>query len=159
MVAKATVIVALTPWLGQRLIRMLDESVERITHWLNAWSEKQELDELRRKINSLLFLSVRQATEGRLVIPLDDGSCVRVRLEDFEIMADDVMYTLFAQFPPDAAHLLTVREFSMRQESLAALRALYTRFGELQSRQELDTIASFIRKSYPAYRWRSWLMG
>ena len=70
---------------------------------------------------------------------------------------DDLMLLVFEKFPADQHHLLLLREYSLRKPSLSALRVLYTRFASLQTRQELDAIASVARSCHPAFRLRGWL--
>jgi len=157
MIAKSQVIAALTPWLGSEMTLLLDGQMEKITGLLNGWSPRQELAPLAQRIDSLLFLAVREETRGRFLIRLADESWVRVTLEDFAAMADDALYPLFCDMPLDAESLLILREYSMTSASLSALRAQYLRFASMQTPQELAAIASFVKKCYPAARWRSWL--
>lgn len=157
MIAEAQVIVRLTPWLGGALCRLAEEEIGRIAHWLGAWSTRQDLAELSGKIDSLLFNTVHRITRGQMQVCLDDGSWVRVRLEDFSAMADDVMDLLISGFPVDPAHLLILREYSLQHASLSALKALALRFTPLETQQEVDAICAFIRKCYPPFRWRDWL--
>ncbi|MBQ9265101.1 MAG: hypothetical protein IJ189_12965 [Clostridia bacterium] len=159
MIAKSQVIVALRPWLGDGLSQAMDGPMDCITQWLNAWSPRQDLGELADQIDSLLFRSVREATRGHMLIQLEDGSWVRIRVEDFAAMADDVMEPLLNSFPVDADHLLLLRSFSMNHPSLSALKALSTRFAPLQTAEELAAIASVVKSCYPAFRWRAWLDG
>lgn len=157
MIGKGQVMIALAPWLGEELSRALDDSLEQITHWLNAWTDKQDLGELRQRIDSLLFRSAREATQGRLLVQVPDGGWVRMRLEDFSTMADDVLCVLFSDFPVDQRHLQLLRDFSLRQESLAALKTLYLRFAPLEQEDERAAIGAFVRKCYPSFRWQAWL--
>ncbi len=157
MVAKAQVISALTPWLGSELSLTLDDRMDEITRLLNLWSPREDLGALDSRIDSLLFLAVRQATQGRMLIPLPDGGWVRVTLEDFAAMADEALYPLFSSFPRDPEYLLILRDYAMHRESLSALKAQYLLFADLQTREELSAIAAFVKKCYPANRWRAWL--
>ena len=157
MIAKAQVIIALTPWLGSGLVRAMDAAVTEVTHRLNAWSSRQSLAELAGTLDSLLFRAVHEATRGTLLIALEDGTWVRMRTEDVAAMADDTLFCLLDSLPVDAAHLLLLREFSMETPSLSALRALYTRFAPLETEEERSAIASVARKCYPPFRWQGWL--
>ena len=157
MIAKAQVIAALRPWLGGPLSAALEAQMEEITHWLNAWSPRQEQKALAEEIDSLLVRAVHEVTRGRMLLQLEDGSWVRIRLEEFAAMADDVLYPLLITLPVDAEHLLLLREFSMQHASLSALRVLYTRYAALHTPEELRAIASFTKKCYPPFRWREWL--
>ena len=72
-------------------------------------------------------------------------------------MTDDLLLLAFNDFPVDGYHLSWLRDYSMRQASLSALQALYTRFAPLQTQAELDAIASVARSCHPSFRWAHWL--
>lgn len=157
MIAVAQVTIALRPWLGIRLSRMLESLIDEIACLLNAYDPRRSPGELNDRLDSLLFRAVREATQGTLLAQLEDESWVRIRVEDFSTMADDLMLLAFMDFPVDSHHLLVLREYSLQRDSLAALRALYTRFAPLQTAQELAAIASVARACHPAFRLRGWL--
>ena len=157
MVSQAQVMIVLKPWLGGPLLEKLTSTVREIAGRLNGFSIRGNRDELAGEIDSLLFRAVREATGGKMLIPLEDGAFVRSRLEDFADMADELMLLPFLELPVDERHLQYLREYSMRHPSLSALRALYTRFAPLQTQQELAAIASVAKSCYPAFRWREWL--
>ena len=157
MIAVAQVTIALRPWLGARLSRALEPMMDEIAGLLNAYSSRQLPDELSARLDSLLFCAVRDATRGSMLAQLEDESWVRIRVEDFSMMADDLMGLVFASWPVDKSHLQLLREYSMRRSSLSALRALYTRYAALQTGPELRAIAAVARDCHPAFRWRDWL--
>ena len=157
MIAQSQVIVTLRPWLGPYLTDALMPMMGDIAGRLNAFSLRRDIGQLSGELDTLLFNAVRLATRGTLLIRLEDDSWVRVRLEDFTTMADELMLLVFEDFLVDESHFTALREYSMRCASLSALRALYTHFDSLQSEQELRTIAAVVRSCYPAFRWREWL--
>lgn len=157
MVSQAQVMIVLKPWLGGPLLEALTPTVGEIAGLLNGFSFGGSRDGLAAELDSLLFRAVRQATGGRMLIALEDGTWVRVRLEDFAAMADELMLLPFLELPTDEKQLQSLRDYSMRYPSLSALRALYTRFAPLQTREELAAIASVVKSCYPAFRWREWL--
>ena len=148
--------IVLRPWLGAPLLQALTPLMGDIAARLNGFSFGHG-DGLARELDSLLFREARSATGGTLLARLDDGTYVRMRLEDFSDMADELMLLPFLELPVDSRHLICLRDYSMRHPSLSALRALYTRFSSLQSPQELRAIASVIRSCYPPFRWQGWL--
>ena len=158
MVSQAQVMIALRPWLGGPLLEALAPTVRDIAGRLNGFSIRGSRDGLAGELDSLLFRAVREATAGRMLAGLDDGTFVRVRLEDFSDMADELMLLPFLELPVDETHLRYLRDYSMHHASLSALRALYTRFSPLQTREELSAIASVAKSCYPAFRWREWLL-
>ena len=157
MVSQAQVMIVLKPWLGGPLLEKLTPTVREIAGRLNGFSIGGRQDDLAGDLDGLLFRAVRQATGGKMLIALDDGTWVRSRLEDFAAMADELMLLPFMELPVDQEHLQYLRDYSMRRPSLSALRALYTRFAPLETRQELSAIASVAKSCYPAFRWREWL--
>ena len=157
MVSQAQVMIVLKPWLGGPLLDALTPTVREIAGRLNGFSIWGNRDDLAGEIDSLLFRAVREATGGRMLIALEDGTWVRSRLEDFAAMADELMLLPFLELPVDERHLQYLREYSMHHPSLSALRALYTRFAPLQTGEELSAIASVAKSCYPAFRWREWL--
>ena len=157
MIAQSQVIITLRPWLGPYLTETLSPLMADLAGRLNGFSVKRDIGQLADELDRLLFNAVRVATRGSLLILLEDGTWVRVRLEDFSTMADELMLLVFMDFPVDETHFLALREYSMHRASLSALRALYTRFDSMQTGQELRTIAAVVRSCYPAFRWREWL--
>ena len=157
MVSQAQVMIVLKPWLGGPLLEALTPAVREIAGRLNGFSIGGSRDGLAGELDSLLFCAVREATGGSMLIALEDGTFVRARLEDFSAMTDELMLLAFQDFPVDSRHLIFLQRYSMEHSSLSALRALYTRFAELQTPQELAAIASVAKKCYPAFRWREWL--
>ena len=159
MITVAQVMIALHPWLGASLSRAIEPCMDEIAHRMNAYSSRQAPDRLQDDLDSLLFCAVRDATRGRMLIQMEDGSLYRIQVDDFSTMADDLMELIFARFPVDQRHFLLLQEYSMRRESLAALKTLYTRFAALQSPQELEAIASVARACHAPFRLRGWLDG
>ncbi len=158
MIALSEVIAVLTPWLGTELLNALPALCPDIQGRLSGFVMGQtDLKALAQGLDSLLYLSVRDATEGRMLIHLPDDSYVRIRVSDFPVMADDLMYLLFSHFPLDARHLMLLRDYSIRMESLSAIRALYTRFSEYETPQELQALKRVAQTCHPAFRWRQWL--
>ena len=96
-------------------------------------------------------------TFGKMVLRMDTQKLIRLRMDDFTTMSDELMYLLFHNFPKDRAHFLAVQEYSVKQSSLSALRALYMDFSGFQSEKELATLRRVITSCYDKYRWRFWL--
>ena len=157
MIAQAQVMIVLKPWLGAPLLDALHPLMGEIAGRLSGFSIRGNGDDLTEELDNLLFGAVRDVSRGKMLAQLDDGTYVRIRLEDFFAMADELMFLAFAEFPIDPPHFLYLREYSMRHASLSALRALYTRFSAMQTPQELETLASVAKSCYPAFRWREWL--
>ena len=148
----------LRPWLGDEMIsripRVLTEAQRRLMMFTPA---KDDPAQLARSLEGLLYTAVRKETEASFLIVLPDQSRVRMEPEDFAVIADELMWLLFSQFPIDAKHLMLLRDYSMRASSLSAIRALYERYQDYETQEELKTLRRVARGSFPAYRWQSWL--
>ena len=149
----------LRPWLGDDFLAGAPMVCVRARDMLCAFSpDRAALTDISQTLDSLLFCAVRDATAGRMTVRLKDGGFVRVQVADFSVMADDLMYLLFRSFPLDARHLMLLREYSVRQSSLSAIRALYTRYREYETPAELDALKRVAQSCHPAFRWRAWLI-
>ncbi|MBE5787375.1 MAG: hypothetical protein E7324_07525 [Clostridiales bacterium] len=157
MIATGQVMITLQPWLGVRLSRQMEGLMEDLARQMNLYSSRYDPDDLARQLDSRLFCAVRDLTKCTMLAEMEEGIWIRIQVEDFAMMADELMLLIFQQFPVDAAHFMLLQEYSMRCASLSALRVLYTRFSSLQSPQELNAIASVIRSCHPSFRWREWL--
>ena len=150
----------LAPWLGSALLQARPQIVREVSRRLNAYVPvRDSAATLRSGLEGLLRATVLEATEGDLRIMLDDGSVVRMEEGDFPILADELMYLVFEQFPTDAHHLMLLRDFSLRENSLSAVRTLYTRFSDYETLEEKRALAKIAREAHPAFRWKSWLTG
>ena len=158
MISQGQVVNLLGPWLGPPLLEALQPMMGDIAGRLNGFSIRRCGDTLADSLDSLLFSAVREATDGSMLARLEDGSFVRIRVEDFSEMADELMYLIFQEFPLDGEHLRFLRDYSMGRASLSALRALYVRFGAWHTPGELAAIASVVKSCYPPFRWRGWLL-
>ena len=159
MISQAQVMQILEPWLGARLIQALMPTLADLADRLNAASPRQDMSALTREMDSLLFRAVHQATRGSMLIQLPDDTWVRSRVEDYAVMADELLGLAFEEWPIDGQHLLLLRTYALENPSLSALRVLYTRFAPLETEAELAAIASVVRGCYPPFRWRLWLPG
>ena len=157
MVSQAQVMIALRPWLGGPLLNALTPLMGDVAARLTGLSIRGNGDDLAEELDSFLFQSVLDATGGKMLAQLDDGTYVRIRVEDFFAMADELMFLAFNEFPVDAPHFLYLREYALRHASLSALRALYTRFASMQTTEELEALANVAKSCYPEFRWREWL--
>lgn len=148
----------LRPWLGDELIRRMPRVMTEAQRRLSAFTAgRDDLGQLAYSLEGLMYTAVRRETEASFLVTLPDGSRVRMETEDFAVIADELMWLLFERFPVDARHLMLLRDYSMRASSLSAIRALYERFREYETADELKALRRVARGSYPEYRWRSWL--
>ena len=158
MISEQQVNRLLAPWLGSALLQVRPRITQQTQKRLNDFvSARDKPAVLRNSLEGLLYASVRDATEGDMRILLDDGSVVKMESADFPMLADELMYLIFEQFPTDAHHLMLLRDFSLHESSLSAIRALWTRFADYETEEERRALARVARQAHPAFRWKSWL--
>lgn len=158
MIAFAQTSDALRPWLGGDFLSHHPQVVERITVKLNAFTlQRDEVPDVAQWVNDLLFLSVREYTRGKMVLQMDDDLFVRVRVSDFALMVDDVLYLLFQRLPREMPYYVLIRDYSVRHGSLSALRALYLDYAMFQSEEEWATVRKVITSCHENFRFRAWI--
>ena len=139
----------LSPWLGGGFIAQNAALMERIAFKISQFDRRRgSLQQMAQDVDTQLFMAVREQTGGRMILLMDTGQHIRLRLEDFALMAE---------LPVDQQTFLMIREYSMRQGSLAALKALWLHYGAFQSEAEYRTVERIIKGSHPAFRWQRWL--
>lgn len=148
----------LLPWLGDELLRRMPRTLTEAQRRMSMFTaERDDPAELAHSLEGLMYTAVRKETDAAFLITLDDGSRVRMEADDFSVIADELMWLLFEQFPIDARHLMLLRDYSMKVSSLSAIRALYERYREYETNDELKALRRVARGSYPRFRWQSWL--
>lgn len=148
----------LRPWLGSDFVAANAELMARLAFRLTHFTVgRDNLPKAAQDIDTALFMAVRDATGGRMILRLDDNRHMRVKVDDFAIMADELLYLLMHGLPRDEKSFLAVREYSVRHGSLAALRALYLDYQAFQTDEEWRTVERVIKTCHPPFRWRGWL--
>lgn len=148
----------LRPWLGSAFVARNAETMEVIALRLFGFRpERDSLAALSFQLDNLLFMQVREETRGKLTLMMDSGQTVRLRMSDFSLMADELMYLLFEALPKNASNQAMIRSYSMKSVSLSALRALYLLYRDMQPAEETDTLRRLITGSHPPFRWRQWI--
>ena len=157
MVHEDSVARMLRPWLGAAFLAACDICAKASAE-LNAFSpEDGDPAALSQQLSTLLFHQVRSLTEGDMRVLLDDGRVIRIRVDDIDQMADELLYLALCRLPRNTWQYGRLRQYALSHESLSALRALYQQFAAFQTEDELALIARTVRSCYPAYRWQSWL--
>jgi hypothetical protein len=148
----------LRPWLGSDFVAAHASLMQRISLRLTQFiPSRDSLQTVAQDLDSLLFLAVRDQTSGRMLLRMDDGKYIRVRVADFTTMADELLYILMEHLPAVESNYRLISEYSMHAGSLSALRALYDRYQAFQSEEEYRTVIRIIKTCHPPFRWRGWL--
>lgn len=158
MISPEAVMQTLQPWLGADYLAEKAGLCSRLAALLYGfWPERDTLPHLAQQLDNLLFMAVREDTGGRMALLMDSGQLIRLRMNDFALMADELLYLLFAALPRSPFHLATIREYAMRSGSLSALRAQYLLYPHMQTPEETKTLYRVITTCHEPWRYRHWI--
>ncbi|MDO5021926.1 MAG: hypothetical protein Q4E07_01135 [Eubacteriales bacterium] len=158
MIAVSQVVCALSPWLGDRFLSQHEGIVNSIAIKLNTFVlGRDSFENIAGNIDDMLFFAVRSFTKGKMVLKMGSGQSYRIRMEDFYVMTDDLLYLLFAVLPKTRNHYIALQDYSIKHNSLASLRALYLHFDSFQTEEEKQTLKKVITSCFDKARWRWWL--
>lgn len=158
MIAPEKVVETLRPWLGSSFLARSGKLCERAAFTLFSFQPRRDaLARLAQALDNALFMAVREDTGGRMALEMDNGQLIRLRISDFSLMADELLYLLFQLLPRDPSNQAMIREYSMRSGSLSALRALYLLFRDLQTPEETETLRRVITSCHNHWRYKPWI--
>ena len=99
MVAQERVMRLLQPWLGAAFLQRCDLA-HQAADTLNGCDIAQTpIALLAKDLDEMIFHTLRDMTFGDMRVLLDDGRTMRVRVDDVDAMADEVLYLKLQQLP------------------------------------------------------------
>lgn len=147
----------LHPWVGSYLLDSTTLAEDTATVLRSYAPYKEDLQKLCKRLDSFLFMTMRRYTMGTMIVFLDDGTEARMRTSDFPLFTDDALGILMESLSPYSVNFELLKNYSLQQPSLSALRVLYTRYQSFQSQEELRAIARTVRTCHPLERYMAWL--
>jgi len=156
-VAKADVERVLRPWLGSLFLNthpIADLLTEKLSNYAPY---RQDLESLHDELEVLLITRLNSMTNGTLTVILDNYRSRRLGQSAIADMTDDLMGVIFDQMTPFSANFIKLNDYSMRNESLNALRVLYQKYASYYSPDEFAFMVRVIKNVYPEERYRAWL--
>ena len=157
MAAVSRIMEILIPWVGPALAEPLYPVAERIGVRFAGYTSLQSPEEIRDFTRDLIHDAVSSVTSGSFLVFPAPGLKVKMDPDDFDTIADDILYLLFETFPADEKHLRLLEAYAEQTGSLSALRAIYVSFASLLPRGEIATLKKVIL-GYPAFR-LYWMRG
>jgi len=148
---------ALRPWLGS-LFLSSNPMLDHLTQLISAYAPyKQTLEDLRDEVESFLVTNISRHTRGSMQILTDQYKTVRLNAGNIRWITDDVMGVLFDKLTPFSANFIKLNDYSLRVQSLSALKVLYLKYNSFYSPEELNTMITFIKRTYHPDKYRDWL--
>ena len=148
---------ALRPWLGS-LFLSSNTLAETVMERLSAYAPyRQSLESLRDELETLLLTKLTGLTNRSLTVILDNYHSRRLGRAEMADMTDDLMGIIFDKLTPFSANFIKLNDYSMRVQSINALRVLYQKYASYYKPEELAFMISIIRTVYPPERYERWL--
>ncbi len=149
---------ALRPWLGAGFLARADGLPRLCAGALNdCRPPRYDFAKTAGELDNALFLAVRDDTRGRMALVMDDGRLIRLRMQDFTTMADELLWLRFSGMPVTEENRALIAAYSMKAVSLSALRALYLLYRDLQTPEETNTIRRVVTGCHEPFRFRAWI--
>ena len=67
------------------------------------------------------------------------------------------MGVLFDKLTPFSANFIKLNDYSLRVQSLSALRVLYQKYASFYSEEDLRFLKEMVSRTYPPEKYRDWL--
>ena len=147
----------LHPLLGSMLMDSCPLA-EELTAFLRTYAPyRQSLEEYRDELEKLISTLLKRFTNGSMLVIADNYQPVQLGPEQVRRLTDEMMGVLFDKLTPFSANFIKLNDYSLRVQSLSALRVLITRYASYYTEEELRFMARIIRSIYLPVRYQDWL--
>ena len=92
-----------------------------------------------------------------MLLQLENGVRLRLRLRDIDTLADEALGTLLDVLPLPVLTLGMLRDYAMQTGSLCAMRVMLQRYSNALAPMEQEMLIRIIRENYPPDRYQHWL--
>ena len=109
------------------------------------------------KVREVIFGDLYAALGQGMVLTLENGVRLRLRLKDIDTLADEALGLLLDTLPGDQLPLTFLRPFALETGLLCAMRVLLQRYGAVLPSMEREMLIRIVKENHPADRYSSWL--
>lgn len=148
---------ALEPMLGARFVAstpLCAHAAECLCHFAPT---RMSLEDMFAQVRECIFGDLYAALGQGMVLTLESGIRLRIRLRDIDTLADTALGVLLDELPADLLPLDALRSFALQSGLLCAMRVLLQRYGTVLPRMEKDMFVRIVRENHPADRYAGWL--
>lgn len=148
---------ALRPYLGTPLTAETGLCAH-LAQVINGYAPyRDSFEELARRVEKCLFDDLYAILGPQMVLRLDDGRLIRIRMRELPELADEAMGAMFEGMKVYSVNYDNLKDYAMRCGSLSAMRVLYQKYADFHSGDEQALMVRIIRERYPAWRFTQWL--
>ena len=109
------------------------------------------------KVREVIFGDLYAALGQGMVLTLENGVRLRLRLKDVDTLADEALGLLLDALPGDQLPLTFLRPFALESGLLCAMRVLLQRYGSILPSMEREMLIRIVKENHPADRYAAWL--
>lgn len=115
------------------------------------------LNDMYLKVREVIFGDLYVALGQGMVLTLENGVRLRLRLKDIDTLADEALGLLLDVLPGDQLPLTFLRPFALESGLLCAMRVLLQRYGAVLPAMEREMLIRIVKENHPADRYAAWL--
>ena len=121
---------ALRPYLGTPLVTETSLCAH-LAQVINAYAPyRDSFEDLARRVEKCLFDELYTILGAQMILRLDDGRLIRIRMRELPELADEAMGALFEGMKVYSVNYDNLKDYAMRCGSLSAMRVLYQKYAE-----------------------------
>lgn len=148
---------ALEPMLGARFVATTP-LCENTADCLSLYAPScMTLDDMFVKVKEVIFGDLYTALGQGMVLTLESGVRLRLRLRDIDTLADEALGVLLDALPGSLLPLEFLRGYALQSGLLCAMRVLLQRYGSVLPSMEREMLIRIVKENHPADRYSSWL--
>ncbi|NLO85229.1 MAG: hypothetical protein GX096_07365 [Clostridiales bacterium] len=148
----------LRPWLGSLFLGTNSLCAILTNQMMSYAPYRQTLDDLHDIIERTVLTNLNKLTRGSMTIVTDNYHSKRIGTKEIARITDELMGVVFDKLTPFSANFVKLNDYSLRYESLEALRVLYQKYQTYYNEDQFRFMIQMIRKVYPPERYQHWLV-
>ena len=151
------VFAALEPMLGAQFLSATP-LCGTIADCLSLYSPScMTLHDMFTRVREVIFGDLYATLGQGMVLTLENGVRLRLRLKDIDTLADEALGLLLDALPGDQLPLTFLRPFALESGLLCAMRVLLQRYGAVLPSMEREMLIRIVKENHPADRYAAWL--
>lgn len=148
---------ALEPMLGTRFV-MSSPLCGDVAECLRKYApSSMTLTDMFSLVREVIFGNLYDALGPGMVLTLESGVRLRLRLKDVDTLADAALGVLMDRLPGNVLPLEHLRAFALDSGLLCAMRVLLQRYGSVLPSMEREMLLRIVKENHPADRYADWL--
>lgn len=148
---------ALSPMLGERFVMQTPLCAHAAECLRKYAPSRMTLGDMLDRVRECIFGDLYEALGQGMVLTLESGVRLRIRMRDVDTLADTALGVLLDALPGDQLPLEALRSFALQSGLLCAMRVLLQRYGSVMPSLEREMLMRIVRENHPADRYADWL--